>query len=157
MVQIILKGKGYIIESICNEEDEGDMIEFAAIQKVIKVLANGKDITKEIGEYVIDNNYIKDCYRVERWEDADYFRMYNQTFRFEFRYNIDIPEEEFDPKKLQLIKTYELSFLPYGIMQDILYDGSQRNVDDDDDYNMNNFDFGLTYYDIYKEDLSVRK
>lgn len=158
MVQIILKGKGYIIASICNEEDEGDMVEFAAIQSDIEVFANGKDITKEKGKYVIDNNYIKDNYLVERWEDADYFRLMEKTFRFEFRYNIDIPEEEFDPKKLQLIKTtYELSFLPYGIMQDILYDGDHGNVDDDDDYNMSNFEYGFTSFDIYKEDLSVRK
>ena len=104
MVQIILKGKGYIIASICNEEDEGDIIEFAALQSDIKVFANGKDITKEKGKYVIDNNYIKDNYLVERWEDADYFRVLDKMFRFEFRYNIDIPEEEFDPKKLEIIK-----------------------------------------------------
>jgi hypothetical protein len=43
-------------------------------------------------------------------------------------YDIELEDdEEFDPKKLQLVKSdYEVSFLPYGIITDyIIYDGKR--------------------------------
>lgn len=56
-----------------------------------------------------------------------------------------IDDDNFDPKKLQLIKSdYELDFLPYGIMIDsIMYDGKVVEVEEllDDD---ENYDFGAT-------------
>jgi hypothetical protein len=45
-------------------------------------------------------------------------------------------DEEFDPKKLQLIKSdYEVEFLPYGIVTDtIVYDGKEILMDNETEY-----------------------
>ena len=66
-------------------------------------------------------------------------------------YEIEIPDdEEFDPMKLQLVKSdYEVDFLPYGIVVDhIYYNGERYDWDDPQGYDN---DGGNIW--IYKEDL----
>ena len=86
------------------------------------------DITKQKGKYIKSTTYFKEL----GFESPFYVNDGGDTeicevFRIELEDN-----EEFDPKKLQLVKSdYELNFLPYGIVVDyIMYDGKKIPWDD---------------------------
>lgn len=101
----------------------------------ICVTANGEDITKKKGKYVM----IDDLVRSELATDS-------QPYPIEFRFirtvdyfgEIELDVDDFDPKKLQLRKsTYEFDDIPYAIdAMFILYDGELKelNVDEMWDY-----------------------
>ena len=68
----------------------------------------------------------------ERISKPFIFQLFDDN-EYEYNYEIELEDdEEFDPKKLQLVKSdYEVSFLPYGIIVDyIMYDGKKIPWDD---------------------------
>lgn len=99
----------------------------------ICVTANGEDITKKKGKYVM----VDDLVRSELATD-------DQPYPIEFRFvrtvdyfgEIELDVEDFDPKKLQLRKsTYEFDKIPYAIdAMYIIYDGELMRLDTDEMY-----------------------
>lgn len=138
MVEITLKGTGLILQAIEDSEDSGEMYEFGVIQSDVLVLNGEEDITKKKGKYLKSKNILIDKYFKPISGDSDtYFvRAINEDFDFEVKFHIDIEPEEFDPKKLQLIKSdYEIDLLPYAIIMDvIMYDGKEIKVIQDIEY-----------------------
>ena len=147
---ITLTGRGIIIGTINNPEDQGNLIEYAMILEDVKVVLDDEiDITKQKGKYIKDKSWIKDhCLLTE--EPPYYFRIMEDTFDFEYNFDLDV--EDFDPKKLQLIKSdYELEFLPYGIVTDaIMYDGEPIWTREED--LETNLEYGFTSYRIEQVD-----
>lgn len=147
---ITLTGRGIIIGTINDPEDNGDIIEYAMILEDVKVVLDDEiDITKQKGKYIKDKSWIKDhCLLTE--EPPYYFRIMEDTFDFEYNFDLDV--EDFDPKKLQLIKSdYELEFLPYGIVSDaIMYDGEPIWAREED--LETNLEYGFTSYRIEQVD-----
>lgn len=84
-----------------------------------------EDIIKKKGKYINRDDILKADYDlvapfyVLPFDDEAYIE---NTFCIELE-----DDEEFDPKKLQLIKSdYEVDFIPYGIVSDkIMYDGKE--------------------------------
>ena len=107
------------------EELEDDSVEIPVILEDLQVLYSeddhvydvdddgAVDITKKKGKYILVNDYFSDCDLKTPFyvKQIDYRTIYE-----EFWINLE-DDEEFDPKKLQLIKSdYELEFLPFGIL-----------------------------------------
>lgn len=94
----------------------------------IEVLANGEDITKKKGKYVMVENLV----RSQLYTDS---QPYPIEFRFirtvDYSGSIELDVEDFDPKKLQLRKcTYEFDDIPYAIdAMNIIYDGELKELD----------------------------
>lgn len=147
---VTLTGKGIIIGSIDDPDDNGNLIEYAMILEDVKVVLDDEiDITKQKGKYIKDKSWIKDhCLLTD--EPPYYFRIMEDTFEFEYNFDLDV--EDFDPKKLQLIKSdYELPFLPYGIVTDaIFYDG--EGIDCREEDQETNLEYGFTSYRIEEVD-----
>lgn len=160
MKKVILTGRGQIIGSVEDMEDSGELIEFCAILKDVCVTVDGVDITKEKGKYINSKSYIKDHYLLSE-SAPHFFRLLDEDeYYFESVFLID--DDNFDPKKLQLIKSdYELDFLPYGIMIDsIMYDGEvvevEELLDDDENYDFwRNTEFSFTHYEIVQIDYEL--
>jgi hypothetical protein len=120
----------------CDLEDEGlldgDLMEFGLILEGVEVgYYEGEfppvgdlwtDITKQKGKYVLVNDYFSGFKRMIKpfWVQQVNECRICELFRIELN-----DDEEFDPKKLQLIKSdYEVKFLPYGVVSSlIVYDG----------------------------------
>lgn len=95
-----------------------------------------KDITRMKGKYALANNYFSD---ILGFKTPFYFHRSNTCEIIEC-YRIHLKDdEEFDPKKLQLIKTdRELSYIPSGIITShIMYDGKMYGTDFLPKYNPN--------------------
>lgn len=88
----------------------------------ITVYANGENITKKKGKYVIVENMITDWIK-EKYDTPALVKQLTDNAKIHTEVEIDV--DEFDPKKLQLRKsTYELQEVPYAIDgHHILYDG----------------------------------
>lgn len=86
------------------------------------------DITKKKGKYILTKNYFSEVIGVNSpfyYQQIKYCRIM-ETFTICLEDN-----EEFDPKKFQLIKSdYELSFLPYAIVSQLaMYNGKLLSAD----------------------------
>lgn len=113
------------------EEDgwlDGDLFECPFILTDLKVSLSTDDgeeidITKQKGKYINNKTYFKDL----GFEPPFFVISVEGTELYE-TYTIELSDdEEFDPMKLQLVKSdYELDFLPYGIVLGyIMYDGKK--------------------------------
>lgn len=131
-----------------NDIEDGfydDCSDFNVIFNNISVLANGQEITKSKGKYV--NCYpfseeVVNRFKLEPTSEHIVFRMADvDDWEFDFEFELPIGPKDFDPKKLQLIKSdYECREIPYAILADaILYDGKLYWTDDDYDYCMTSF------------------
>lgn len=125
-MKITVKGEGIIL-AINDYEYSDDYYELPFIIKGVVVLADGEDITKKKGKY-LTSRYVhdlvaKDGATITSASICDY----SKDFVAEF----DIPVEDFDPKKLQLIKSdYEFADMPYGILAStVVYDGKEYDTD----------------------------
>lgn len=121
-MKITVKGDGIIV-AINDYECPEDYYELPFILKGVTVIADGEDITKKKGKY-LTSKYVhdlcaKDGTTIKSAEICDYSK--------EFVAEFDIPVEDFDPKKLQLIKSdYEFAGMPYGILAStVVYDGKE--------------------------------
>lgn len=125
-MKITVKGEGIIL-AINDYDYSDDYYELPFIIKGVVVLADGEDITKKKGKY-LTSRYVhdlvaKDGATITSASICDY----SKDFVAEF----DIPVEDFDPKKLQLIKSdYEFAGMPYGILAStVVYDGKEYDTD----------------------------
>ena len=111
----------------------------------ITVYANGENITKKKGKYVIVENMITDWIK-EKYDTPALVKQLTDNAKIHTEVEIDV--DEFDPKKLQLRKsTYELEEVPYAIDgHHILYDGELIELEV-------MYDYRYSIDDIY-EDLS---
>lgn len=103
------------------------------------------DITKKKGKYILVNDYFSGDCKLKApfyYSQRNYCNIY-ETFCIELQ-----DDEEFDPKKFQLIKSdYELSFLPYAIITSCaVYDGKLISADTSEGYN-DRGDFDTSIYD----------
>ena len=173
---ITLKGTGsnirleYYYDPTNKEWDSDyDLYSYNIILSNVEVFANGEDITKKKGKYIKTYPFTKDI--VEGFEcDPEAKNMLyrkadnDDDWDFEFEFEIPVSPQEFDPKKLQLIKSdYEFNEVPYAILADvIIYDGKEYRTEDDFDYAMTDFpeiEYSLQYtnkekYDEYVKSLS---
>lgn len=150
---ITLKGNGIIIDAIQDEEDSGVCYEFPVILSGVEVYADDVDITKKKGKYDVRKDWIKNNYMVLE-EPPYYFKVLSNEFEFEFTF--EVPDEDFDPKKVRLIKSnYELEFLPYAIIADhILYNDEEIEFIENDS-NDANYEYGMTSYHIETADYEL--
>lgn len=144
----------------CDLEDEGlldgDLMEFGLILEGVEVgYYEGEfppvgdlwtDITKQKGKYVLVNDYFSGFKRMIKpfWVQQVNECRICELFRIELN-----DDEEFDPKKLQLIKSdYELQILPFAIVSDlIMYDGKYISSEPGDGYMIKNWDMPFIYED----------
>lgn len=152
-------------EEFWDLEDEGyldgDLYELPLILEDVQVLQSSNpekpvwdlddegaiDITKKKGKYVLTKNYFSGVCGLNApfyYTQRNFCEIY-ETFSIELQ-----DDEEFDPKKFQLIKSdYELDFLPYAIISTTaMYDGKVILADPGDGYN----DKGDCDSGIYNED-----
>ena len=159
-VWITLKGMGvvYWFENFTEEPTDWDMLplddfyemeddgwldgslnEVAFLMELegIYVGSEGFDCAEVIskkGKYILrDDVFKKDC----KLRAPFYVMPYNMGAFIENTFCIELEDdEEFDAKKLQLIKSdYEVEFLPYGIVSDtIIYDGKEIIMDNEPEY-----------------------
>lgn len=137
-------------KSMFELEDEGlldnDLHEVAMIAEDVEVLYTENeepvwhvdddgavDITKKKGKYLLVNNFFSKSRRLIAPFYVNEINYCEQVNTFEVQLEDD---EEFDPKKLQLIKSdYELSFIPFGIVSDgIVYNDKVIWSDPNDGY-----------------------
>lgn len=129
------------------EEDgwlDGDLYEVAVIKEGVEVSVtediytdDGIDITKSKGKYVLAKNYFSHIIG----RTTPFYCMNTNYCQIEEVFKIDLnDDEEFDSKKLQLIKSdYEVSFLPYAIVSThIIYDGKMYKAYDPQGYDTRN-------------------
>ena len=105
---------------LTNFYDERDYDYF--ILRDIEVIANGEDITKKKGKYVMVEDMIGDRIR-DNYETPALVKQLTDDAHLHAEVELDV--EDFDPKKLQLRKcVYEFNEVPYAIDgHHILYDG----------------------------------
>lgn len=142
-----VRGYSYISELDDDGYIDNDTLSWLAFLKTLDsleiVVEGGEniDIAKKKGKYIKTGSFIKETIGN------------NERFVFQhavdstdvFRYEIELQDdEEFDPKKLQLVKSdYEVNFLPYGIIVDyIMYDGKKV-------YTCSDYEFEEEYEDCY--------
>lgn len=104
----------------------------------------GINITKKKGKYIKSKTYFKESEVISPFVwGCDSFRNFHLVYEIEIE-----DDEEFDPSKLQLIKSdYELEIFPYAIIPVISYNGKKY-------YCENDYDVGVADVDIeyvYKE------
>lgn len=173
-VNLKVKGQGVVLQfSYLTEDTEPEMIEcydsWNALQEdgfidedwielpfihklesiTYEVDGKEKEITKK-GKYINSKNYINRIVGVPHVVHLAH--MVTGQCYYEFDYEIELEDdEEFDPMKLQLIKSdYEVNYMPYGIVvTEIMYDGKEVDVDEDYLY-FNTWDTRHIYY--YDED-----
>ena len=108
------------------------------------------DITKKKGKYLETKTFWEDRIKfpfVFQYAD-DTWAIYDYVIELE-------DDEEFDPKKLQLVKSdYEVWFLPYGIITEyIMYDGKTINTDSEPEYDIFSCDGCYLYSDAKQWDM----
>lgn len=125
------------IQRMQEEEEDfwGIYYDYFYIESGIQVLADGEDITKKKGKYVMVPDLIKNQIVCDDQPFPVEFRIVHDV---EYYGWVELDVEDFDPKKLQLRKnTYEFEMIPYSIDgYTILYDGKeiQLNTEYMDDY-----------------------
>lgn len=123
-MKITIKGNGRIIRLGGFDDDE--ILEYNAILSDIEVFADGEDITKKKGKYIKSYVFRDDLSNIgEDISEKNCIASFKNQIPFETEFELPVSKEEFDPKKLQLIKSdYEFIDIPYCIMTDrIIYDG----------------------------------
>ena len=100
------------------------------ILKDINVLANGEDITKKKGKYVMVENLVRNAVT---GLDHDLPIEFRPLCEAGYSGRVELDVDNFDPKKLQLRKcTYEFDNIPYAIdAYHILYDGELIEIEND--------------------------
>lgn len=142
--------------SLLDLEDEGlvdgDLFELPFILEDVEVLytegaepvwdiddEGAVDITKKKGKYLLINDLFSERCKLKSpfYVDQTNYCNIMESFMIELE-----DDEEFDPKKLQLIKSdYEVQFLPFGIsVYAVVYDGKLVYVDPSDGYNVKHFE-----------------
>lgn len=134
---------------------------FAFIKELNYVVYNEGEgpiaMNKQKGKYLKTNTLWE-----ERISKPFIFHLFDENdFEYEYCYTVELEDdEEFDPKKVQLVKSdYEVSFLPYGIVTDyIVYDGKKIECTHEPDYD--GFTDETMYYyqdfdEIYNGDRRV--
>lgn len=104
----------------------------------------GINITKKKGKYIKSKTYFKECEVISPFVwGCDSFRNHH------FVYEIEIEDdEEFDPSKLQLIKSdYELEIFPYAITTEISYNGKKYYYINEDAFALTDVDINYVYKD----------
>lgn len=118
------------------EEDElvdGDLYEYCPFLRDLKVYVideeNDIEINKTKGKYIKS----KDVYSKPFSPNAVAF-LKGESYYEEYYTILLNDNENFDPKKLQLVKSdYEFDFLPYGIVSEfIIYDGKKVEREESD-------------------------
>lgn len=133
-----LDDDGFIDNDTCHW-----MVFLKTLDSLTAVTENGEemDITKKKGKYIKSDSYFKETIGTnERF-------VFQPVAEDEDRYLYEIElqdDEEFDPKKLQLVKSdYEVNFLPYGIITEyIMYDGKKVEM-------TNYYEYEEEYADCY--------
>lgn len=144
MVNIKVRGIGPILHITDSEEE--NIREYDALIQDVEVFADDEDITKKKGKYIKDKFITKDLKETfgEYFENGDMiYKCMSSLPRFEKEYELPIEKEDFDPKKLQLMKSdYEFSDFPYLILTDkIIYDGKPYStISEPEDTWMETFD-----------------
>lgn len=108
--------------------DENEMREIPVILSGVEVYADDELIEKK-GKYINRKDYYSD-----RISNPSFAYRCNEEIELTNTFDIDLEDgEEFDPMKLQLVKTnYELEFIPYGILTNmIVYNGEEISGNDD--------------------------
>lgn len=133
-----IKQYDYMVDLEDDEKVDGNMIELAFIKEIGRLTwreYNGEDDEedREFGEpleneepIVKKGKYIKTGEYFAEFVKEPFVVQHSDNTYAEFDYLIELDSnEEFDPMKLQLIKSdYEVEFLPYGIItSNIMYDG----------------------------------
>jgi hypothetical protein len=137
------------------EEDglvDGDLHEYFAYLEDLKVFVidknnNETDITKGKGKYVNSKNFYSKPFIPKDGGVANAVAILAGRGNNVTYYTIELnDDEEFDPKKLQLVKSdYEFKFLPYGIVSEcIMYDGKEIRTDDYEGW----YDIDIECFDI---------
>jgi hypothetical protein len=101
-------------------------------EKIEKVTANGEDITKTKGKYLMVPNMIR-----EQWslgEDHEFPVEVRPVRTIDFDVECEVECDDFKPDKVQLRKsTYEFNFIPFAIdTTKIMYDGKEVETSIDD-------------------------
>lgn len=133
-----IKEYDYMVDLEDDEKVDGNMIELAFIKEIGRLTwreYNGEqdEEDREFGEpleneepIVKKGKYIKTGEYFAEFVQEPFVVQRSDSTYAEFDYLIELDSnEEFDPMKLQLIKSdYEVEFLPYGIITtNIMYDG----------------------------------
>ena len=133
-----ISGYDYMVDLEDDDKVDGNMIELAFIKEIGRLTwreYNGEDDEedREFGEpleneepIVKKGKYIKNSEYFAEFVQEQFVVQHSDSTYVEFDYLIELDnDEEFDPMKLQLIKSdYEVEFLPYGIItSNIMYDG----------------------------------
>lgn len=145
--------------SMSDLEDEGlldgDLFELPFILEDVEVfytegsepvwdIEDGIDITKTKGKYLLINDLFSERCKLKSpfWVEQTNYCVINEAFMIELE-----DDEEFDPKKLQLIKSdYEVQFLPFGIsVYAVVYNGKLIYMEPTDGYNVRAFDNTFIY------------
>ena len=140
--------------SLFDLEDEGlvdgDLFELPFILEDVEVfytegsepvwnIEDGIDITKKKGKYLLINDLLSERCKLKSpfYVDQINYCVINEAFMIELE-----DDEEFDPKKLQLIKSdYEVQFLPFGITTyAVVYNGKIVYCEPNDGYNVKHFE-----------------
>lgn len=125
---------------------DGDLFELPFILEVVEVfytedsepvwnIEAGIDITNKNGKCLLINDLLSEGYKLNSpflVKQTNYCSIM-ESFMIELE-----DDEEFDPKKLQLIKSdYEVQFLPFGIaVYAVVYDGKMIYMDPSEGYNV---------------------
>ena len=120
-----------LVEDGIIHEDWIELYFMKTIDKITYKVKDGEEIeiTKK-GKYIKKDDYI-----LSRVELPHVVHLAHASRYYTFRYYIELQDdEEFDPMKLQLIKSdYEVNYLPYGIVvYQIVYNGGEVDVDEND-------------------------
>ena len=151
--KILLKGTGsnirleyYYDPNKKDWDSDCNIYDYNIILSNVEVFANGEDITKKKGKYIKTYPFTKDIVEGFKCDPKSDNMLYRKAdngddWDFEFEFEIPVSPQDFDPKKLQLIKSdYEFAEVPYAILADkIVYDGKEYRTDDCFDFAMTDF------------------
>ncbi len=123
------------VERMHEEEEDFWSINYDLFYLVenIQIFADGEDITKQKGKYIVIPDLIHQEIFVADHPFPVEFRIVHDV---DFSATIDLDVEDFDPKKLQLRKSvYELQEIPFAIdATHIVYDGKLYDLDFEDEW-----------------------
>ncbi|MCH5234912.1 MAG: hypothetical protein J1E16_06430 [Muribaculaceae bacterium] len=121
-MKVTVKGLGRIV--MLGEVEDDDMREYNVIISGVEVFADSEDITKKKGKYIKSSPFANAMKDMGVSPYSILCQMSSKdNIEIETEFEIPVSKEEFDPKKLQLIKSdYEFLEIPYCIMTDrIIY------------------------------------
>lgn len=128
----------------------GFMLDLEGVYVGNEGFEESEDITKKKGKYIKRDDVLKKDYKLN---PPFYVRCINSGTEIVNTFCVELEDdEEFDPKKLQLIKSdYEVEFLPYGIVTDtIVYDGKEIIMDNETEYRDKGWNRPFVCHEFYK-------